>query len=146
MISDIVRNAKMFHRRRKAFFIRPDGFIYLIENYPGTHEMYAKQNGLPLPVCMRDWARGFFWRDTNSLYFYVGHDTKDYRQVVDDVRRSIRQLLIKVGGNVLTQIHGGMIQGEPGTVWMPCTNFGNVDKFNDVNGEGASRTAATGHR
>lgn len=118
-----------YHKKRRPFFLRPDGFIYVTQGYPGTHEQWAKQLGLPAKA-MEDWPRGFYWPATDSLYFYVGMYTTDYERVVDAVKKSLKMLLFKLNASEdFTIIYGGMKPGEPGTVWEPVHKFGTSEQF-----------------
>lgn len=119
---------KRFHRQRHPFFLKPDGFIYVTSSYSGSHEMWAKQLDLPTEA-MQVWPRGYYWPPTNELYFYYGADTRDYLAVVDSIRKAIKEIIIKVGGNNFTIINGGMIPAEPGTVWEPVFIFGQAINF-----------------
>ena len=119
---------KAYHKARIPFFLNPNGFIYVTQKYSGTHEMWAGQLDLPAEA-MENWARGFYWPLTNQLFFYVGMYTTDYERVTDQMKKAIEVIYYKVGANKETLIHGGMIPGEPGTVWTPVKEFGTIEQF-----------------
>lgn len=119
-----------YHKIRVPFFLKPDGLIYSVRKYPYSHEMWAKQLGLPL-IAMRCWARGFYWQPDNRLYFYYGDDTRDYLAVANNMAKFVKSVMIAVACNFDTTVHGGMIPGEPGQVWECITDYGTVRQFHD---------------
>lgn len=117
-----VREAmEAFHRQRIGFFVIGGLDIRLMIDYPGTHEEFAREKGI---IFWKSLARGFYWPKTNELFFYTGDHTFLYESVTLTVFNYSRNLISKVGGNEDTKIYGGMIPGEPGTVWAPIHYFG----------------------
>lgn len=121
-------NVRSYHRMRRIFFVNPNGFVYSTTKYSGTHEDWANQLGLPKKA-MDSWARGYYWQPSNQLFFYVGQYVSDYERATESVRKAIRSIFDKVGANADTIICGGVIVGEPGTVWQPIMTFGTITEF-----------------
>lgn len=113
-----------FHRRRMAFFVKPNDEIISFRGYPSTHEQYARDRLDVKWSVAQHWLRGFFWQPRNALYFYVGNDTRDHEIVAPQLIVNVKRLLIAVGGNCHTRINGGAVPGEPGTVWEPVKFYG----------------------
>jgi hypothetical protein len=125
-MTEIEQKIKRFHGYRRMFLLNPNGFIYTIRHVANSHQEWAEHLKLP-ENALDTWGRGYFWDATNHLYFYVGSDTTVYEPVIPTIKRVLPELLVKVGGNHWTTICGGMIPGEPGTVWKPVRVFTNQD-------------------
>ena len=101
-----------FFKRRIPFYIRlRSDTIYVTRGYSGTHEIWGNQLGFSEKEKINS-PRGFYWRETNELFFYVGGGTEFYATVAETIKERLIELFEKVGANDETIIYGGAIIGD----------------------------------
>jgi hypothetical protein len=106
-----------FHRKRIMFFITEDNILVIADvGMTWSHKQWATWMGHNWTYVCNEWIRGFYWPETNSIYFYIGDDC--FATNEDRFRTFQCNLITKLGCED-PSIYNGMKPGKPGMLWEP---------------------------
>lgn len=118
-----------FHARRMMFLLAPDGLVFV---HPGPttddHETWVDRLGLAWAEVASDWARGFYWPETDSVYVYGTN--LDYLVPLFLIwAERLRQAMQL---HPRTRVWAGMRPGKPGELWVPIHDLGTFGTLHGI--------------
>ena len=117
-----------FHRKRIPFIVKPNNIVLCRhDKTPLSHAEWAEE--IRLPSHWITWLRGFYWPETNAIFFYTSANQRNYVGVALQFYTNINRIFNFVGADNETLIHGGMMPDEPGKLWKPIKTFGTKKHF-----------------
>lgn len=122
------RKVEDFHRSRRMFCIYNNELHIADQNLSYSHAAWFEKEGWMSKEndeLMDKIVRGIV-DEQGNIYFYTGYDFKISNGSKDIFFPFLKELTEKLELNYSAKVFGGLIKSEPGKVWPPANEYGEV--------------------
>jgi hypothetical protein len=126
----IAENKKVedFHCSRRMFCVYNGKLQIADQNLPYSHATWFEKEGWMSKEddeLMNKIVRGIVDSQGN-VYFYTGYDFKVNSDVENTFFPHLKELTEKLGLDSGAKVFGGLVKSEPGEIWPPANEYGDV--------------------